>query len=307
MKQRLQSSMLLGKVKFVRKNIGNLNISELPIGLYLLQLNLDEKIEYLKFQKHNKMIRFFCFIFILFHLNQNCFCQEAERKYDDPSKNTHLSYPNFDLIIFDYEVYSTPYDKANKKLIYPDSNNLSIGFDKDSIIYLNVKKDTVALVEWVFNVLGKRRLQIISKNKSDQYKISFCVQESIHEQFNMKTFYKKKFKNYKAEEKAYELWAKNAVKWIGTTKYQSLKDSANGYFILPKIDIDDYETIRKKTFHLKDTLVNLSGESDNIATLIYKKKPCLYSLNRAFLRIERLVNEKVIEIKYLEVIFSYGC
>jgi hypothetical protein len=145
------------------------------------------------------MLRIFYFIFTLLGLGLNCISQEIERKYDDPSKNTHLSYPNFDLIIFNYEVYSTPYDKANRKLIYPDSNNQSIGFDKDSIIYLIVKKDTVSLVEWVFNVFGERRIQIIPKNKTDQYKISFCVQESIFEQFNMKTFYKRKFKSYEAE------------------------------------------------------------------------------------------------------------
>jgi hypothetical protein len=253
------------------------------------------------------MFRIFCLIFTLLNFGLNCISQEIERKYDDPSKNTHLSYPSFDLTIFDYEIYSTPYDKANRKLIYPDSNNQSIGFDNDSIIYLNVKKDTVSLVEWVFNIFGERRLQILSKNKTDEYKISFCIEESIHEQFNMKTFYKRKFKNYDAEEKAYQQWEKNAVKWTGITKYRVLKDSTNGYFILPKIDIESYEKERKKLFHLKDTFVNLSGESQNIATLIYKNKPCLYSLSRAFLRIERIANGKREETKYIEVVFTYGC
>jgi hypothetical protein len=246
-------------------------------------------------------------IFLLFICLWHACLIGQEKKYDVPSKNTHLSYPHFDLTIFDYEVYSTPYDKTNKKLIYPDSNNQVIGFDKDSIIYLIVKKDTISLVEWVFNVLGERRIQIVSRNKTDQYKVSFCVEETIQEQFNMKTFYKKKFKSYEDEEKAYAVWAKRSTQWTGIAKYRSIKDSTNGYFILPKIDIEAYEKERKKLFHLKDTFVNLSGESQNIATLIYKNKPCLYSLSRAFLRIERIVNGKREETKYIEVVFTYGC
>ncbi len=59
--------------------------------------------------------------------------------------------------------------------------------------------------------------------------------------------------------------------------------------------------------NLRDTLIDLSGESWNVATLIYKDKPCTYGISPVILKIVLFEGNKQIDAKYIKIDLSYGC
>ena len=122
------------------------------------------------------------------------------------------------------------------------------------------------------------------------------IVENINEQFDYR-----KTENYQFDE-----WEKNKVSWKGQEPFVELKNNLN-FFRIPKTEYEEKEIMRKQNFKLKDTLVNLSGESENIATLIYKGKPCTYDLGPVILRIEIYSENGEKNEEFLVVNLSYGC
>lgn len=158
------------------------------------------------------------------------------------------------------------------------------------------KKDTIQVYEYVFNEIGDKLLQIVPKNKKDSISVSYSVFENINEQFDYR-----KTKNFD-----FDNWKKTKVSWKGKEPFIELKNNLN-FFRIPKTEYEEKEKLRKQKFKLKDTLVDLSTESDNIATLIYKGKASTYGLGPVIIRIDIYSENGKKYEKFLVVNLSYGC
>ncbi len=187
---------------------------------------------------------------------------------DELSCYSNISFEQFELNIYNYQIQEN----------------------------ITKKKDTIQVFEYVFNEIGDKLLQIIPKNKKDSISVSYSVVENINEQFDYR-----KTKNSELDN-----WNKTRVSWKGKEPFVELKNNLN-FFRIPKTEYEEKEVIRKQKFKLKDTLVNLSGESDNIATLIYKGKASTYGLGPVIIRIELYSENGEKQEKFLVIDLSYGC
>lgn len=221
-----------------------------------------------------------------------------ETEFDEPIQ-TDIRYINYQVFFNDYSAsgYYSKKDTANFTYITGINGN-----DYDTILV--VKADTFKLEEEVFYDLSNKLIQIAPNDSADHFRIFFSLKENIYEQYDYRKFASLSTEQY---EEASAKWGKNEVGWSAYTKYKLIKDSANYFFRFPDIDYQVYENNRKREFHLRDTLVDLSGEADNIATLVYKERACLYMLSHALLRIERYSKNKLIETKYILIEFTFGC
>ncbi len=130
----------------------------------------------------------------------------------------------------------------------------------------------------------------------DQISVSYTIVESISEQFD--------YRKIKSEE--FDNWYKNRVSWEGQEPFIELKNNLN-FFRVPKTKYEQKEILRKQNFQLKDTIVDLSGESSNVATLIYREKACTYWLNPVIIKIELQSENGIKSTSFLVVDLSYGC
>jgi len=251
-----------------------------------------------------KLLTFILLTFLFgFASGQNDADEARESK-----KDTRLIFPNFKMVIRDYQVYNTAFnEEKGNSLFDQDTSELELSFDEENVLSLLIKKDTLHLHEYVFNELGRKQIQIIPKNKTDWFKISFSLQEEIHEQYDQRKFNRNDYKSTQAYEGAINIWDANKASYKGLTIYKQVKDSSKYVFRMPSIDLNVYEKKIKQRFNLRDTLIDLSGESDNIATVIYKSKPCSYIISKAYLRIDRFVGDKLKETKYILIELFYGC
>ncbi|MFK7749839.1 MAG: SH3 domain-containing protein [Kordia sp.] len=179
-----------------------------------------------------------------------------------------ISFEKFDLKIYNYQVQENP----------------------------TKKQDTIQVFEYVFNEIGDKLLQILPKQKKDSIVVSYMVVENINEQYDYR----------KVESSDFEEWNKNSVHWKGQEPFVTIKNNLN-FFRIPKTEYEQKEVLRKQNFKLKDTLIDLSGESSNIATLIYKGKPCTYGLGPVIIRIELYTENGEKSVRFLVVVLSYGC
>ena len=179
--------------------------------------------------------------------------------------------------------------------------NATLNFENFKTIIYNyqtqdnyrINGDTTSTFEWVFNEVGDKLLRVIPKNDSHTIKVFYTFQEGITEQYNRK---KTKFED----------WLKTKVRWVGHEDFRELKGTRN-FFIIPIIKYEEQEKFRKDKMNLRDTLIDLSGESWNIATLIYKDKPCTYGISPVILKISLFEGEKEIDVKYIKIDLSFGC
>ena len=190
--------------------------------------------------------------------------------YDDEyPKNTVIKYEDFTIEILNYQVQN-------------EVNELEI-------------KDTLALEEWIGSNLINRKINIKTPHKKLKFTIEYSFNDLIEEQYD------------NSRSKDFEKWERTKNRWEGFTPYQKIEELGKNEFKFPNIEWWDYcEKLRKKELNLKDTLVNLSGETDNIATLIYKGKPALHSVENIFIKITVIKKNKK-SIKYLKIITSKGC
>ncbi|WP_196888466.1 SH3 domain-containing protein [Aureivirga sp. CE67] len=158
------------------------------------------------------------------------------------------------------------------------------------------KNDSLQIHEFVFNDIDDKLMKITPNDKSTKVEVSFTVIESIEEQYN----------RHKIKREQIDEWIENRVSWNGYSEYEKVENKFN-FFRIPIIDYEGKENSRKINLKLRDTLVDLSGESMNVATLIYKGKPAIYGIGSVILKIDLTYKNGQKETKYLKIILSYGC
>lgn len=182
--------------------------------------------------------------------------------------NTNISFESFQVIIYNYQTQSN----------------------------ITRKKDTIHTFEWGMNSIGDHLLHVIPNQDIDSMRVSFTVVETIEEQFNYKE------QTWEGVDK----WKKEQVRWKGHEPFVELQNHSN-FFRIPQINYNEQEQFRQEKMNLRDTMVNLSGESQNIATLIYKEKACRYHIPTALIKVILYFPERPAETRFLEVELAYGC
>lgn len=220
---------------------------------------------------------------------------------DDETTYTCVSFPGFDIFIDSFFVYEM---RVNSYSDW-DTNHFSIDYVDENVCLL-AKNDTLWLNSAVAEDVSNKTIQFNLHNPTEKVKISYSVQQHLEEQYDPSRFWNG-YPDPEARRCAYEEWDFNQLRWSGSTPYKTLKVSSKNTVSMPEFDWYAYEEALKKKLGLRDTFINYSGESDNIATVVYKEKPCLHYLDYVLLKIERWVGDKPKDVRYLAIGFSYGC
>jgi len=157
------------------------------------------------------------------------------------------------------------------------------------------KRDTLFYFEYVFNDLSEKLLQIIPEQEGDRIEVFFTRNEIITEQYDRKG----------GSDFDWEKWAKERVSWQGNAGFEKV-EGKNDFFRIPGVQWDLYEKRLKKRMGLRDTMVIIEGEYDDVATVVYKEKVCGYSIDRVIIKVVVHRGGKQI-VRYLDVGLSYGC
>ncbi len=185
--------------------------------------------------------------------------------------NSTFSFDDFDLIVYNYQIEEE----------------------------VTMAGDTILCYEVVFNEIGSKIIEIIPRIKIDSVQVLSTVTESIFEQYDYTIH-----ANMTDEE--FEKWNDTKAEWHGQEEFEPLIRKRN-YFAIPETPYERQEEFRQQKMGLRDTLVDRSGESWNVATLIYEEKPCLYIINDVVLKVILFKNGVAIEEKVIVVNLSYGC
>lgn len=226
---------------------------------------------------------------------------------NDPSPDAQFLFDRYRLIVHNYGLEDTriEYNKLvdQKGLISDEYRKYDIvvrGFNDYDII-TNDGSDTLSLYENVFEDLSYKLLEIIPFNKNDRFEVAICTTMDIHEQYDYRNPIQRDDENW---------WTDKAVKWVQYSSYTQIQDSAKYFYRIPLItDVytDDFNKAYKD-LNLRDTLIDLSGESSNVATLVYKNKPATFYIRNGLIRINRFDKDnKLVNTQYLSIEFSYGC
>lgn len=210
---------------------------------------------------------------------------------------TELQYSKFSLVINNFNPYSfinsvqdLPNFGGDTSVIVP---MIIPNLDETPHLILKVKMDSVNLEETINNYINDNLIKVVSKNKSDIFKVSFSYNYRVYEPYDSKSGRK------------YDEWEKNKIGFSGATKYQQIKDSAKCFYRVPQYKYNYYENQLKKKMNLQDTLVRVVNEFAEECTLIYKSKPCVYKMDNICIRIERYVGNKLKEVKYILIWYDY--
>lgn len=225
---------------------------------------------------------------------------------NDPSPDAQFLFDQYRLVIHNYGLEDTriDYNKLvdEKGLISDEYRKYDIvvrGFNDYDII-ADDGGDTLSLYENVFEDLSYKLIQIIPFNKNDRFEVSISASMDIQEQYD--------YRNPIQRED--DWWDNKALKWVEYSSYTQIQDSAKYFYRIPLItDVysDDFDKAYKD-LNLRDTLIDLSGESSNIATLVYKNKPATFYIRKGLIRIERFNKDnKLVNTQYICIEFSYGC
>lgn len=155
--------------------------------------------------------------------------------------------------------------------------------------------DTLVYYEFVFNDISEKVLQIIPEQADDRIEVFFTRNETIIQQYD-----RKGGPNFD-----WDRWAKERVSWHGNAGYEKM-EGKNNYFRIPGVQWSLYEKKLKERMGLRDTLVVIEGEYDDVATVVYKEKVCGYSINFVLIKVVIHRDGKQI-VRYLEMGLSYGC
>lgn len=225
---------------------------------------------------------------------------------NDPSPDAQFKFDGYRFIIYDYgleqtRIYYDNLDRYDKQFAGENTGFTMVVRDfNDYDIIPDGKSDTLKLYENVFEDLSYKLIQIIPDNPTNHFVVSICTTMNITEQYN--------WKNPKHREDNW--WENEAIKWSSFSTYRQLSDSARFFYRTPniyEIYTDDFTKIYKE-LNLRDTLVDLSGESENIATLVYKNVPATFYIYDGIIRIRRFnATNQLLNTQYIKITFSYGC
>lgn len=185
------------------------------------------------------------------------------------SCQSQFSFKNFDVVIYNYLVEE--HDEGHQ-----------------------LRNDTLFVYEYVFNSLGDKLIEVFPKTTIDSVGIYYTYGESILE------IYKP------ADNVSDDDWYKNRVKWYGHEEMKRLHNKGL-FFRVPDTDYEGQEEFRQQQMELRDTMVVKEGEFEQIATLVYQDKACIYMIEKIILKIVLFKEGKEIGTKYIDVILSYGC
>ena len=200
------------------------------------------------------------------------------------------------VTIYNYGVYQTVIDyNHNNKEYYNNDRSYNVVIDGVDSCYLETNKDTLELNEWVFNDISNKIMRIIplTAKKDLSYKVSASLYERIWKQQT----------DYSTTGELSDL----SDQWEGISPAVTLKDSAKNYFEIPLVsNISDFPDLKKR-LALRDTLVVIEGEYDDVATIVYKNNPCHFVIDDILFRFDVFKKGVLIKNKYLKITFSYGC
>ena len=191
-----------------------------------------------------------------------------------------------------------PYSPCNSTFSFTDFNLVIYNYqsEPEGIDYHN---DSASCYELVFNEIGGKIIGVNPLIDVDSIQVLSTVNESIYEQYDYTI-------QGQLSEDEYNSWGEKRVHWEGHEAFVPLVKKRN-YFAVPKTPYEEQELFRKNKFALRDTLVDRSGESWNVATLVYHEKPCLYVIEDVVFKVLLYKDGKAIDEKIIVINLSYGC
>jgi hypothetical protein len=231
-----------------------------------------------------------------------CSCENTVKKNEAKPKGTKVEKRDTDALELNdpkkedsYFAYDNEYPR-NTTVYYEDFSIRIFNYQvQNELGSLTTMQDTLELVEWVGSNLNNRRIEISSQNKTFEFTIEYAFNDWIVEQYNPENIQDP------------GLWNEIREKWEGLTPYKRLKPLSPNTFKFPDDKWWDYLTKdRMDSLGLKDTLVDLSGENDNVATMLYKGKPALHHLENTYLKITKTHNNQK-QVRYLKIVVNRGC
>lgn len=167
-------------------------------------------------------------------------------------------------------------------------------YNYQSDLIEQIGKDSIEISEYVFNDIGDKLLEIKPKVLMDSVAVFYTFIERVDEFYN-------------SEKIAWEDWeGQEHVSWAGHEDYRRLPMKGN-FLRFPVIDYEGQEKRRKMLLSASDTIIDMSGESYNVATMIYKDVPCSYLLEKVAIKIISYPSNGVPDIKEYFIWLSYGC
>ncbi|MDR0873332.1 MAG: hypothetical protein LBN27_07705 [Prevotellaceae bacterium] len=264
----------------------------------------------------------------------------SEQEEIKQNRETRLRFPNFNLIIHDFQAY-TEWEKElyweQDSLDYPFTKGVYFNKDeRDNENYVEtliVTKDTLFLSEswgeeYEDNRINNTLFQILPNNPQDRFEMFYCYLSRLGEGIDDRNYSREELKNFRYED---------LIQIKEQTPYYQIKDSAryffralphspdmevvtieNGEMVFPNQNTQeqmDWEQKQyekewnriKKKYHLKDTLVEVPGEYTSVFTLTKDNKLFGYGYDSFLFRIDRYQKKKLVERKYIVIAILYGC
>jgi hypothetical protein len=204
-------------------------------------------------------------------------------------KDTKLYFSNFTINLHNFNAFNKTYGRGDFNYD-GDTSQVVLNNNEEDDPTITAKKDSIGLDQDPESNLEDSFIEIIPRNKVDRFKLFYSYEVTLEELFNNTTE---------------PVNDKNLVKWIGMTKYKQLKDSLNYFFSIPQYKFNDYvENEIKTRLNLKDSIIVYPGKPERIAALIYKRKPCVVNPNSICLRVERYVEDKRKDTKFIIITFE---
>jgi hypothetical protein len=186
----------------------------------------------------------------------------------------------------------------------PLGDGVRIFFQKP---YAHQKGDTAVVEEWVGEYLtGQKFWFRYPKNRFDSVYATLRVFENVNENFDPNRSYGGQDLGYSAAN--WEAFERQLFQWQGWSEEVFLEDSAGVYRLNFENEWDGFwEQRRQEVMGWRDTIVDFSGEADNVATVSVNGKPCTHMCWAGLLTFYTLDGFGEPIPHYVKVWFSYGC
>ncbi|MDA8787342.1 hypothetical protein N9N00_00540 [Schleiferiaceae bacterium] len=173
--------------------------------------------------------------------------------------------------------------------------------------YAHQKGDTAVVEEWVGEYLtGQKFWFRYPENRFDSVYATLRVHENVRENFDPARSYGGRDLGYSAAN--WEAYERQMFHWHGWSEEVFLEDSAGFYRIYFENEWDGFwEQRRQELMGWRDTMVDFSGEADNVATVSVDGKPCTHMNVAGLLTFYTLDGFGKPIPHYVKVWFSYGC
>lgn len=198
-----------------------------------------------------------------------------------------LFYPAFQMILGGF-IHEIPYESESSLPRYYQQNG-----EENSKAKI-IQKDSIFLYEGMDSYDVVKQIRFVPKNKTDRFIVSLAYGQHIYEVTN----YTKPKDQWKS--------TNNLLHWEELTPYQILPDTGGVFMPIFYYNLREgeevlYRTMMAKKHHLKDTSMVIPREYPVDVYYVYKNRYFSYSLGSFYLRIQRLVDGKVKETRYIVI------